>query len=88
MATIRGMKDEVNYLITEIIDDCNTFIAYNSDKRENAVKLIEEAVDLRNIMIGKINNTDNYTSKYFKDLRKQLEKEADSIFEKLRKLIK
>jgi hypothetical protein len=87
MANIREIKNEINYLTLEVIDDCNTFIAYNSDKKEEAVKLIEEAVGLRNRLIEKVNNPDNLKNKYFNDLRKQLEDGADAIFEKLRKLI-
>ncbi len=88
MAKIRQIKDEVNYLTYEIIDDCNTFMAYNPAKKEKAVKLVEEAVELRNKLIQKINHPDKVSNKYFKDIRNELIKGADKIFEKLRKMIK
>lgn len=88
MATIRELKNEVNYLTYEIISDCNTFMNLHADKKEQAVKLVEEAVALRNDLIQKINHPSETSSKYFNDLRNQLVDGADKIFEKLRKLIK
>lgn len=88
MAKIREIKNEVNYLTYEIVDDCNSFMAYHSDKREDAVKLVEEAVELRNKLIKKINHPDKVSQKYYKEIRTQLVNEADAIFEKLRGLIK
>lgn len=88
MATIRELKNEVNYLTFEIISDCNTFMNMHYDKKEQAIKLVEEAVALRNDLIQKINHPDQNSKKYFNDLRTQLIDGADKIFEKLRKLIK
>jgi len=88
MAKIRDIKNEVNYLTFEIIADCNTFMSMHSDKKEEAIKLVEEAVELRNNLIEKINHPEKASAKYYKDIRKSLLKGADALFEKLRKLIK
>lgn len=87
MASIREIKNEVNYLTFEIISDCNTFMNLHADKKEKAVELVEEAVALRNDLIQKINHPTEFSNKYYKDLRDQLIDGADKIFEKLRKLI-
>ncbi len=87
MAKIRELKNEVNYLTFEIIEDCNSFISYHSDKKDDAVKLIEKAVKLRNELIEKINHPKEISNKYFKEIRNNLITGADSIFEELRKLI-
>lgn len=88
MANIRNLKNEVNYLIFEVISDCNAVIALHADKKEAALKLVEEAIQLRNTLIENINHPQNSTSKYFKSIRNELIDGADKIFEKLRKLIK
>lgn len=88
MAKIRDLKNEVNYLSFEVIADCNTFMALHPDKREAAVKLVEEAVELRNSLINKINHPEKATPQYYKNIKKELLDGADAIFEKLRKLIK
>ena len=88
MAKIRDLKNEVNYLIFEIISDCNTVIALHADKKEATLKLVNEAIELRNDLIQKINHPKETTPQYFKGLKKELVEGADKIFEKLRKLIK
>lgn len=88
MAKIRDLKNEVNFLVYEIISDCNTFMAFHPAKSEAAVKLVEEAVELRNNLIYKLNHPQDNSPKYFNDIRKELIDGADVIFEKLRKLIK
>ncbi len=88
MAKIRDLKNEVNYLSYEIISDCNTYMSLHPEKRDKAVKLVEEAVELRNSLIKKINNPEEVSTKYFRKVRQELITEADKIFEKLRKLIK
>lgn len=88
MAKIRDLKNEVNYLTFEIIEDCNTVMALHTDKKEAAIKLVEEAVELRNSLIQKINHPEETSAKYFKGIKQALIDGADAIFEKLRKLIK
>lgn len=88
MAKIRDLKNEVNYLAFEIIADCNTVMALHTDKKDDAIKLVEEAVELRNSLIQKINHPTETSPKYFKAIKQELIDGADAIFEKLRKLIK
>lgn len=87
MAKIRDLKNEVNYLVYEIISDCNSVINIHPDKKNQAIKLVEEAVKLRNDLVEKINHPKQATPSYFKEIRKELLSGADKIFEKLRKLI-
>ncbi len=88
MAKIRDLKNEVNYLTYEIIADCNTYMYLNPAKRAEVMVLIEEAVTLRNSIIGRINHPQSVDAVYFKGLRNELIAGADAIFSKLRKLIK
>jgi 2-polyprenyl-6-methoxyphenol hydroxylase-like FAD-dependent oxidoreductase len=88
MAKIRELKNEVNFLTYEIIADCNTYMYLNPARRTQVMALIEEAVSLRNKIIGQINHPATDDPKYFKKLRADLIVGADAIFSKLRELIK
>jgi len=88
MAKIRDLKNEVNYLTFEIVSDCNAFIGLHPNKKEKGMVLIEEAIELRNSLIQKINHPGSKDAKYFKEIKAELVNGADQIFEKLRKLIK
>lgn len=88
MAKIRDLKNEVNYLTFEIIADCNTYMALHPENKDKTIKLVNEAVELRNNLIHKINHPEKSSSLYFKEVKKELVDGADKIFEKLRKLIK
>lgn len=88
MAKIRDLKNEVNYLTYEIIADCNTYMALHPENKDQTMKLVNEAVTLRNKLIYKINHPESKSSLYFKEIKNELLSGADAIFEKLRKLIK
>jgi len=88
MAKLRDLKNEVNYLTFEIIADCNTYMAMHPENKDKTIKLVEEAVELRNSLVHKINHPEKKTSVYFSQIRKDMILGADKIFEKLRKLIK
>lgn len=88
MATIREVKNEVNYLSYEVIGDCETFMGLHPEKKDETMVLIEEAVALRNDLVYKINHPEEKSNKYFKQIKTDLVDGVDVIFEKLRKLIK
>ncbi len=88
MAKIRDIKNEVNYLTYEIISDCNIAMTYNPAKKGDILLLIDEAVAMRNKLIDKINNPGQISQAYFKAIKLELISTADSIFEKLRSIIK
>ena len=52
MASLRGIKNDIDYLVSEVISDCYMALYFNDQsKREGIVAVIEEAVDFRNEMI-------------------------------------
>ncbi len=88
MASIRDLKKDINYLTYEIISDCNTFMSVNPDKRQDAIKIVEKAVEIRNKLIAKVNNPESAKPSYFREIKVEIIKQADDMFEQLRKLIK
>ena len=56
MASLRGIKNDIDYLVSEVISDCYMALYFNDQsKREGIVAVIEEAVDFRNEMIHRAN---------------------------------
>lgn len=85
MASLRVIKKDVDFLVSEVISDCWMFIYLNPGKKyEEAVEVISEAVELRNNLYGKINNPDkSNVKKYYKAVNEELLKEIDSLFLKI-----
>lgn len=88
MAKIRKLKNDVNYLVFEAVSDCNSYMTLHPENCDKTMDLVIETVDLRNGLIQKINHPEEVTAAYFKNIRKELVDGVDSVFEKLRKLIK
>jgi hypothetical protein len=88
MAKIKDLKDDVNYLIFEVISDCNTYMNVHPENSGKTFELIEETVELRNNLIQKIIHPTEVTPQYFKRIKNELINGVDGVFEKLRALIK
>lgn len=56
MASIRGIKNEIDYLVSEVISDGYMALYFNVEKRDAIVSVIEEAVAMRNNLYEKVNN--------------------------------
>ena len=85
MASIRVIKKDVDFLISEVISDCWMFVYLNPGKKyDEAVEIISEAVDLRNSIYEKINRPDKTNvKKYFKSVNEELLKSVDALFLKI-----
>lgn len=89
MASIRGFKNDIDYLVSEIISDCYVALYFNeADKREAIVSVIEDAVAFRNDMFKQINNppekkNGSLVKKHYAHLRREMMSQVDVMFEKL-----
>jgi hypothetical protein len=92
MASIRNLKKKIDELIFEVIADCFTFSGiHTEDKNEKAKEIINDAVNLRNDLIARVNNPEGkdnpkIVKSYFKTIEKDLYSGADSFFERLSSL--
>ena len=48
MASVRKLKKDIDYLVEEVLADCFLTIYFKPEKKDNVVKLMQEAVDVRN----------------------------------------
>ena len=90
MASLRGIKNDSDYLVSEVISDC-----YFNDqsKREGIVAVIEEAVDFRNEMIQRANHpadkqNKSLVKKHYAQMRRDMMTRIDALFGKLSDICK
>jgi len=79
MSSIKELKDDINFVTFELINECFTIKIYHPEKGNAADKSISEIVRLRNDMIHRINNPEdkNNTQKlrsHFNKIRADLGK--------------
>src|SRR5512133_328625 len=89
MSIKRDLKKDINYLVFEVISDCFAFAAMHPDKKTDKVDaIINEAVNLRNDLIARVNNPDGKDNpkiirSYYKSISNDLLTGVDGLFERL-----
>ncbi len=94
MASLRKLKKEIDYLVSEVISDAYTcLVIHPSKNRDEVISIIEEAVNVRNTLIDQVNHPDEkhnprLIKKYYQTLRTKMFDEIDALFQKLSDLCK
>ncbi|MDR1056324.1 MAG: hypothetical protein LBL90_11025 [Prevotellaceae bacterium] len=95
MASIHSLKKDIDYLISEIISDCQSYMfLHPKDKKvEDAWKIVENAIDLRNQLYERANHPDGKNDRklvkqHYSSIRKDLMQNAHNLFEKVSALSK
>lgn len=93
MASVRKLKKDIDYLFFELISDCFMFTSLHEDPaKQQAHDIIEEAVNLRNDFIARVNHPEREDNPaqlraYYSSLRRDLLETVDGYFEKLSSLV-
>jgi len=89
MASIRHIKKDIDYLISEVISDCWTFMyLYPEKKQEEALAIVNETIDLRNNLIERANHPEGKAKDHYKAIFKDLLTGVDASFKKISELTK
>jgi len=89
MATIRHIKKDIDYLVSEVVSDCCTFMyLYPEKKQEEALNLIHEVLDLRNNLIARVNRPEGKPKAHYKAIFNDLLAGVDASFKKISELTK
>lgn len=90
MASLRVIKKDIDYLVSEVVSDCWTFLYINPDKKaEDVVDIINDAVKLRNELFERVNNPSKENVKaHYKAINQDLLNGVDSLFQRISKLTK
>ena len=88
MASVKGLKKNINDVLSEIIEACY-ICQLNGDDKTNAKaeKIIDEAIATFDDLIVKLNqgNVDN-KKKHFNSIHKNLQINAEKLLDKVNKL--
>ncbi|MDD2490847.1 MAG: hypothetical protein PHV12_01465 [Bacteroidales bacterium] len=90
MASIRTIKKDIDFLVSEVISDCWVFMYINpEEKTEEAVAIINDAVTLRNELFERVNSREiENAKKHFKAVSQDLLKGVDTLFLRISDLTK
>ena len=94
MASVKGLKKEIDYLSTQIIADCIDFLNKFEDTNNTTIlSIIDEAVSLNNTMLDRISHpvkSDNpkLVKDHYRKIRTEFIKELDRSYGKLEAMIK
>jgi len=94
MASRRELKKDVDSLVSEVVNDCFTYMMIHGDKnRDKAEGIISKIMESRNTAIKKINNPGKLADKkavknHFNTLQQELMVSVDQCFTELSQLSK
>jgi len=89
MASIRGLKKDIDYLVFEVISDCFIYSKIHPENEcDELSAIISDAVDFRNDLIARVNNPDGkdnpkIVKAYYKAVEKDLITGVDKLFTRL-----
>ncbi len=94
MANIRSLKKDIDYLVYEVISDCFSAMSITQEEviSDQLADIVSDAVKLRNELFSKIKHRGDKkepenTRKYYRNLRSELVKGIDRLFERLSKVV-
>lgn len=94
MASVRGLKKDIDSLIFEVISDCFVYSGVHRENKSDEVStIISDAVNFRNDLIARVNNPDGkdnpkIVKAYYKSMEKDLISGVDKLFSRLSALPK
>ncbi|MBE6178001.1 MAG: hypothetical protein E7149_05785 [Rikenellaceae bacterium] len=88
MANLRKLKKQIDYCLEEVLFDCEMAICFQPSKEEEIVKVIEEAVAVRNALFTKAMNpaephNKSLVRKHYSALRIEIAAAFTELCEKL-----
>lgn len=88
MASVQNLKKDLNYVISDIIEECYIWqLIHEETQSEKAEKLIDEAIQVFDDLIKRINTKKIENKKlHFKAINQDLETKASDLIDKLAKL--
>jgi hypothetical protein len=94
MASVRELKKDIDYLVFEVVSDCLIYAnLHDDDNSQKISEIIEDAIDLRNDLIARVNQPDSKENPkavklHYKTIRKDLFAGVDKMFGSLSSLSK
>jgi hypothetical protein len=89
MGNLRKIKKDIDNSVFEVISDCFIFSELHPDvKTSDVAAIVEEAVNLRNDLISRVNNPEakddpGLVKKYFRSIKDDLSSGTDKLCKRL-----
>ena len=88
MANLRQLKKEIDYILEEVVFDCDMAMCFQPSKEKEIFEVMQEAVAVRNKIYAKAMNPDephnrSLVRKHYAALRAEMEDAFGALFEKL-----
>ena len=93
MASRQRLKKEIDYVVSDLILDCFTFINMRAKtENEDVLQIVQESLNLRGDLLNQVNHPENKTEtqtvkNYFDNIAKVLIDTGEESYVKLGKLI-
>ncbi len=89
MASIRRIKKDIDYLVGEVLSDCDTFMyLYPEKKHDEAIAIIVDTVNLRNNLIERTRKIEGKSKAHFRAIFTDLLTGVDTMFGRISALTK
>ncbi len=80
MASIKNLKKDLNYIFSDIIEECYMWQLENSDNKDKAESVIDGAITAFDNLIEKVNDKKIKNKKiHFKSIMEILEKNVNDL---------
>jgi len=87
MASVKNLKKDINYVLSDIIEECGGWLLDDEKKSDKAEKIIDEAISTFDELIEKVNAKKVENKKaHFKRISAELETRSQALLAKIEKL--
>jgi len=89
MASVKNLKKDINYVLSDIIEECYAWQMLQDDtkKSDKAEKIIDEAITTFDELIEKVNSKKVENKKaHFKGISSELQTKSEALLAKIEKL--
>ena len=87
MANLRQLKKEIDYILEEVVFDCDMAMCFQPSKEKEIFEVMQEAVAVRNNLYAKAMNPEPHNRslvrKHYAALRAEMNDAFGALFEKL-----
>lgn len=92
MASLRGIKKDIDYLVDEVVSDCYLAFYFHPDKQESVIGIMEGALAMRNELFEMVNNpaekhNHSLVKKHYAFVRNEMMTRVDALFDKLSEVV-
>ncbi|MFI3330243.1 MAG: hypothetical protein R3Y38_00385 [Rikenellaceae bacterium] len=93
MASVKRIKKDIDYLVSQIMSDCYLTIYFHPEKKDEIIAIMNKTADLRNKFITAANNpaeknNASLVRKHYAALRNEIMEGVDAMFTALSELCK